>query len=96
MLVVLTPASVDSTNVMDEVSFALDEQKVVIPVVHQECEIPFRLRRLQRVDLHQGYDQGLRELRRVLSSVQPASAAALASTAPSVVDVEPSIAPLTA
>jgi hypothetical protein len=31
MLVILSPASVDSTNVMDEVSFALEEKKTVIP-----------------------------------------------------------------
>ena len=33
MLVILTPASVNSTNVMDEVSFALEEKKTVIPLI---------------------------------------------------------------
>src|SRR6266581_929596 len=35
MLVILSPASVNSMNVMDEVSFALEERKSVIPVVYQ-------------------------------------------------------------
>lgn len=50
MMVILSPASVSSTNVMDEVSFALEEQKIVIPVVYRDCTIPFRLRRVQHVD----------------------------------------------
>lgn len=94
MLVIVTPASVESTNVMDEVSFALEEQKVVIPVVYQPCAIPFRLRRLQRIDLNRDYDQGLRDLLRVLSSWQPAPAR-LAPLAPaSVPTVEASISPM--
>jgi TIR domain len=40
MLVVLTPAAVSSTNVMDEVSFALEERKTIIPIIHRDCVIP--------------------------------------------------------
>jgi hypothetical protein len=50
MLIVLSPSSVDSDNVMDEVSFALEERKIVIPVLFRQCEIPFRLRRVQHID----------------------------------------------
>src|SRR5215831_15565065 len=42
MIAVLSPESVDSTNVMDEMSYALEEGKLVVPVVHQPCNIPFR------------------------------------------------------
>src|SRR5208337_5468641 len=35
MLVILSPASVDSRNVEDEVSFALEERKEVIPVLYR-------------------------------------------------------------
>ena len=35
ILVVLSPASVNSHNVMDEVSFALEERKTVVPVLFQ-------------------------------------------------------------
>jgi len=41
---------VESVIVMDEVAFALDEKKIVIPVLHRDCKIPLRLRRLQHID----------------------------------------------
>src|SRR5689334_2591696 len=44
LLVILSPSSVDSPNVMDEVGFAIDEKKPVIPVLHKDCKIPLRLR----------------------------------------------------
>jgi hypothetical protein len=51
LLVILSPASVNSTNVMDEVSFALEERKTVFPVMYRDCTVPFRLRRGQQVEL---------------------------------------------
>ena len=83
MLVVLSPASVESTNVMDEVSFALEENKRVIPVLHRDCKIPFRLRRLQYIDARVEYDKGLAELVRMLRGHEHAEAAAAASSSPS-------------
>jgi TIR domain len=62
LLVILSPASVNSRNVMAEVAFALDEQKEVIPVVYRECRVPFRLRPFQYVDFRADYSQGLEEL----------------------------------
>ena len=59
LLVILSPTSVDSTNVMDEVSYALEENKRVFPIVYKSCEVPFRLRRLQHTDLSEDYDAGL-------------------------------------
>lgn len=67
ILVVLSPAAVRSTNVMDEVSFALDEGKTVIPIIYQECVIPFRLRRLQHVDFRHDYDGALKSLLKTLT-----------------------------
>lgn len=46
MIVVLSPASVGSNNVMDEVSYALESGKTVIPILMSECKSPFRLRRI--------------------------------------------------
>lgn len=63
MLVVLSPDSVGSNNVMDEVSHALDAQKTVIPVLYRECVIPFRLRRVQYVDFRGDYDRAVRLLK---------------------------------
>lgn len=68
LLIVLSPASVASENVMDEVSFALEEGKQVIPVLKENCEIPFRLRRVQRIDFTRDYNAGLNSLLSSLSS----------------------------
>lgn len=50
MLVVLTPAAVASDNVLDEVGYALDHGKIIVPVLAEPCEVPLRLRRLQHID----------------------------------------------
>ena len=75
MLVVLSPSSVDSTNVMDEVSFALEEHKLVIPFLYRDCKIPFRLRRVQYIDARTDYESGLHELLRMLGVVVRGGAA---------------------
>src|SRR5215472_13500840 len=68
MLVVLSPTSVRSTNVMDEVSFALEEGKTVIPILYRDCAIPFRLRRVQYIDLRFDYSHGFTELLKILAA----------------------------
>ena len=68
VLVVLSPASVASRSVLDEVFYALDENKTVIPVLHQTCELPFRLRRLHYSDFTSAYAAGLTDLCRSLVS----------------------------
>src|SRR5271169_6926740 len=45
VVVILSPASVRSENVMDEVDFALRKKKTLIPVICRDCEIPLRLSR---------------------------------------------------
>jgi len=47
MLVILSPVSVESDNVRDEISFALKKQKTIIPVLYLDCDIPLRLERHQ-------------------------------------------------
>ena len=66
MLGILSPSSVTNKNVMDEVSFAMDEGKSVIPALYRDCRIPFRLRRVQYVDFRTEYESGLRELVKAL------------------------------
>jgi hypothetical protein len=67
ILVILSPDSVGSNNVEDEVNFALDEQKTVIPVFYRDCKIPFRLRPLQYIDFRTDYDRGLKVLTKLLA-----------------------------
>ena len=76
LLVILSPVSVDSQNVRDEVSFALSKQKRVIPILYRECDVPFRLARLQRADFSADYARGFEALTRALSVEQPAAATA--------------------
>lgn len=71
MLVILSPASTASDNVSDEVSYALSKQKRVIPILYQECDVPFRLARLQHIDFRIDYRHGLKTLTRVLCAEQP-------------------------
>jgi WD40 repeat protein len=73
LIVVLSPASVNSHNVLDEVSYALEEGKTVIPVLSEQCVVPLRLRRLQRLDFTKDYDAGLRRLIGILNLGEPAA-----------------------
>ena len=75
LLVILSPAAVTSNNVMDEVSFALEKEKIVIPVFQADCDIPFRWRRLQYVDFRSNYARGLETLVTHLTSKIPLSEA---------------------
>ncbi len=62
VLVVLSPSSVQSENVQDEVGFAIDEGKSITPILHVDCKIPFRLRRWQYVDFRDDYEEALARL----------------------------------
>jgi len=76
VIVLLSPASVDSNNVMDEVAYALDERKTLIPLLIEECRIPFRLRRLQHIDFRSSYDAGLNRLLSTLAAETKAASPA--------------------
>jgi acyl carrier protein len=68
-MLVLSPESVGSFNVMDELAFALEEGKEVIPILYRPCKIPFRLRRIQYIDFTAEYDASLVELLKILGKV---------------------------
>lgn len=82
LLLVLSPSSVASPNVRDELCFALEANRKVVPVLHQKCDIPFRVRRLQYIDFTADYEQGLERLLQAVKSSRarggddPASAGA--------------------
>jgi hypothetical protein len=63
-LVILSPASVTSKNVLAELNFALDEGKRVFPVLYRDCKRPFRIRSAQYADFTTDYDIGLSDLAR--------------------------------
>lgn len=62
MLAVLSPKSISSQNVLDEIGYALSKKKPIIPVLHQDCEVPYRLNRIQYVDFRTAYDEPLKSL----------------------------------
>lgn len=73
MLVVLSQASIASKNVQDELALALDENKTILPILYQDCLVPWRLRRKQRVDFRNDYQSALKELLRNLRAEPGAS-----------------------
>ncbi|MEL6780024.1 MAG: toll/interleukin-1 receptor domain-containing protein, partial [Cyanobacteria bacterium J06597_16] len=62
LIVLLSKTSVESENVLDEVSYALGGKKKVIPVLLEPCDMPFRLKRLQYIDLFTNYEVGVSRL----------------------------------
>jgi hypothetical protein len=76
MLLILSPSSVKSRNVRNEISFALDENKTIIPVLYQDCTVPLQLRRVQYIDLRADYSRGLNVLLRTLGVEQRGAAGA--------------------
>lgn len=82
ILIVMSPASVNSHNVMDEVSFALEEGMTVVPVLFQPCDRPFRLRRFQYVDFTSDYGNGLSALTLALPRVKESRDSSIPTASP--------------
>ena len=85
-LVILSPSSVSSNNVMDEVSYALEKGKQVIPILFKECQIPFRLKRLQYLDFTGNYETGFNQLLKSLN-LEKKKESEKAQSIPGAVDV---------
>lgn len=71
-LIILSPKSVDSDNVKDELNYALEDKKQIIPVLYRNCQIPFRLRRRQHSDFTEDFNEGLEHLLKALNIQKPA------------------------
>jgi hypothetical protein len=71
MLVLLSRASVNSQNVADEWSYFVEKNKTIIPIMVEQCEVPFRLSRRQRVDFTADYRTGFEKLLHALGSPEP-------------------------
>jgi hypothetical protein len=75
-MIVLAPQSIESQNVKDEIAYAIDAGKHILPVLLQPCKIPFRLRRFQFVDFtNKSYQEGLAEIQLLLSNTKELAAA---------------------
>lgn len=62
LIVIVSANSVKSKNVLDEISYALEENKHIIPIKISACEIPFRIRRLQYFDYTKDYKTSTEKL----------------------------------
>ena len=67
-LIILSPESIQSQNVKDEVGYAIDAGKLILPVVIENCNVPFRLRRFQYVEFtNKPYENSLAEIKHLLT-----------------------------
>jgi TPR repeat protein len=89
MLLLLSSASVQSRNVRNEVAYALDEKKTIIPVLYQDCTIPLQLRRIQHIDFRTDYADGLKTLLKVLGAEQQAQPQATSVASVSAIEGHP-------
>ena len=75
MVVILSPRSVASDNVADEISYAIDSGKSVLPVMIEKCVLPLRIVRMHVIDATHGYERALQqcleELRRPDQPARP-------------------------
>lgn len=68
-LIILTTASISSENVKDEIGYAIDHGKRIVPVLLEECEIPLRLRRFQYVDFREmKFGEGIKRAEHLLEN----------------------------
>jgi len=51
LMLILSPTSVESRNVQDEVSIAINTDKKFVPILIKECDLPMRWQRRQYADL---------------------------------------------
>ena len=63
MIVVISPAAMNSRNVEDEWQYFLDKNKPVVPILLKPTDIDFQLNPIQRIDFHtEAYDTALQYL----------------------------------
>jgi hypothetical protein len=69
-LIILTPASIASENVKDEIGYAIDHGKRILPVLLEDCDVPLRLRRFQYVDFTtKSFEEGFESAKELLGSL---------------------------
>jgi len=69
-LVALSPNAVDSENVLNEIVYAKQTKKRIIPLLAFKCDIPLLIIRIQWVDFTGNYAAGLDELVKSIPGVE--------------------------
>lgn len=68
-LVILTPHSIGSNNVKDEIGYAIDSNRHILPVLLENAAVPFRLRRFQYVNFTgKSYEEGIEASKQLLQT----------------------------
>ena len=69
-MIILTPASISSENVKDEIGYAIDHGKRILPVLLESCDVPLRLRRFQYVDFtSKSFEEGFESAKELLGDL---------------------------
>jgi len=69
-MVIITPASAKSDNVLDEIGYAIDTGKRILPVLLEAATLPLRLRRFQYVDFtSKSFNEGINSARELLGAL---------------------------
>lgn len=69
LLLILSPSSANSDEVQCEWRVALDFKKVVVPILYQPCEIPYRLKTIQYIDFTSRSPDDEEAIGRILSAL---------------------------
>ncbi|NOY47428.1 MAG: toll/interleukin-1 receptor domain-containing protein, partial [Chlorobi bacterium] len=72
-MLILSPTSVESPNVQDEVSIAINTQKKMVPILIKECKLPMRWQRRQYADLANDPDKAINDILTFLGLQEKAS-----------------------
>jgi hypothetical protein len=69
-MIILTPASINSENVLDEIGYAIDTGKRFLPVLLEKSDVPLRLRRFQYVDFtNKSFNEGVESAKALLRNL---------------------------
>jgi len=69
-MVILTQQSIASHNVKDEIGYAIDSNKRIMPILLENVNIPFRLRRFQYVDFtNKSNEEGIEAAKELLRKI---------------------------
>jgi len=72
-MLIISPTSVESPNVQDEVSIAINTNKKMVPILIKECELPMRWQRKQYADLTHNPDKAIHDILSFLGLQKKAS-----------------------
>jgi hypothetical protein len=86
LVVILTPESVASHSVLNEISYALNTNKRVVPVLLRDCTLPLRINRLHYTNFQNDYAAALSQL---IATLSPSSDEPVTSPPPRVQPLSP-------